>query len=179
MNLNDLYNSARSGQSTAEENLFRNLSVRLRVIANHKIWDENDAEDVAQEALAYIAREYREIEIRTSFAAWAAKVLDNRVLSYIKAKRAQKERVEALPDTDQHAAIPECDAELKVTLLDCLKKIAQANPRYARIINLHYQGYTTDEVCGRLNMTPNNSYVALSRARSMLTECLEKGGVEL
>ena len=179
MDLNELYNSARSGQQSAEDDLFHNLSVRLRVIANHKIWDENDAEDVAQEALAYIAREYNKIEIRTSFAAWAAKVLDNRVLSYIKGKRAQKERVEALPDTDQHSAIPDCDAELKVALLDCLKKIARANPRYARIINLHYQGYTTGEVCSRLNMTPNNSYVALSRARSMLTTCLENGGVEL
>ncbi|MDH3891889.1 MAG: sigma-70 family RNA polymerase sigma factor [candidate division Zixibacteria bacterium] len=179
MNLNDLYNSARSGQPTAQEDLFRDLSVRLRVIANQKIWDENDAEDVAQEALAYIAREYSKIEIRTSFAAWAAKVLDNRVLSYIKAKRTQKERVEALPDTEQYSAIGDSDAELKVTLLDCLKKIAQSNPRYARIINLHYQGYTTEEVCGRLNMTPNHSYVALSRARSMLTACLEKGGVEL
>ena len=179
MNLNDLYNSARSGQHLAEEDLFRILSVRLRVIANQKIWDGNDAEDVAQEALAYSAREYRKIEIRTSFAAWAAKVLDNRVLSYIKAKRAQKERVEALPDNDQHAARQDLDVELKNILRDCLKKIAKHNPRYARIINLHYQGYTTEEVCDRLNMTPNHSYVALSRARSMLAACLEKGGVEL
>jgi RNA polymerase sigma factor (sigma-70 family) len=179
MNLNDLYNSARSGEQSAEKNLFRNLSVRLRVIANHKIWDKNDAEDVAQEALAYIAQEYRKIEIRTSFTAWAAKVLDNRVLSYIKSRRAQKERVEALSENDQHMAEQDLDVELKKVLLDCLKKIAMLNPRYARTINLHYQGYTTEEVCERLNMTPNHSYVALSRARSMLTDCLEKGGVEL
>jgi RNA polymerase sigma factor (sigma-70 family) len=127
----------------------------------------------------YIAREYKQIDIRTSFVAWACKVLDNRVLTYIRNKKTRQDRIRPLAEGAEPTGVLDGDVELKVTLRDCLKKISTDNPRYARILNLHYQGYSTDEVCRKLNMTPNHSYVTLSRARSMLAACLEKGGVDL
>ena len=66
---------------------------------------------------------------------------------------------------------------LKEQLLFCLERVGQSNRRYARILNLYYQGYTTDEVCLRLGINANHSYVALWRARSLLEICLEKGDI--
>jgi DNA-directed RNA polymerase specialized sigma24 family protein len=62
-------------------------------------------------------------------------------------------------------------------LLACLKKICLANRRYARIINLHQLGYSRVDICGRLEMTLEQSYVVMSRARAMLKECLDKGEI--
>ena len=69
------------------------------------------------------------------------------------------------------------DPDLKRRLLGCLQKICRQNVRYARILNLHYQGYKTGEVCGRMDVRPATLYSVLSRARSMLEDCLEKGDV--
>ena len=70
------------------------------------------------------------------------------------------------------------DPSFKRRLLDCLKKVNQTNTRHARILNLHYQGYTVTDICGKFKITRNNVYIILSRARLMLKVCLEKGDVE-
>ena len=59
-----------------------------------------------------------------------------------------------------------------------VKKIVVVNNRFARILNFHYQGYAVVEVCERLRLTSTNFYSILSRARSMLELCLEKGDVK-
>ncbi|MDH4034538.1 MAG: hypothetical protein OEV80_12145, partial [candidate division Zixibacteria bacterium] len=69
------------------------------------------------------------------------------------------------------------DPALKRRLLDCLKKIRSTNLRYARILNLQYQGFDTEDVCRRLAVTRSNLYSLLSRARTVLELCLEEGGV--
>ncbi|MCP4703685.1 MAG: hypothetical protein GY865_03665, partial [candidate division Zixibacteria bacterium] len=51
------------------------------------------------------------------------------------------------------------------------------NRRHARILNLHFLGYTTEEICSRLEITKTNMYSLLSRARSMLELCLNKGSL--
>jgi DNA-directed RNA polymerase specialized sigma24 family protein len=58
--------------------------------------------------------------------------------------------------------------------MDCFRKICRSNNRHARVLNLHYQGFTTVEICRRLDISENNLYVLLSRARRALELCLGK-----
>lgn len=178
MNINELHKEAAVGDKTAENRLFLHLSERFEQFARHRIWDAEDAKDVAQEALALIAREYKTIDFSTSFLAWAYKVLDNRILGYIKKKRQRGDRVVTVEDVRLVGDVSiEIDPDLQSRLLGCLKKIGGTNRRHARILGLHYQGYSTDEICARLQMTKNGVYITLSRARSMLEICLETGEV--
>ena len=64
---------------------------------------------------------------------------------------------------------------LERQLLDCLRALNRSNGRHARILNLHYQGYSVEEICRRLSLTRTNFYTILSRARTILLACLEKG----
>ena len=48
---------------------------------------------------------------------------------------------------------------------------------YARIVNLRYQGFTTDEVCERLSISSDQYYVYIGRGRNMLRSCLAEKGV--
>lgn len=169
--------AARRGNSRAEEELFGLLSARFAYFTHRRIWSRDDAEEVVQEALAVIAKEYKTVEFTESFAAWAYKVLDNRILNFIRSKQREKRNRDQMAEerSDNFGNAP--DLSLKSRLLECLKKVAGANQRYARILNLHYQGFKTNEICDRLSLKPNNCYVVLARARAMLRTCLEEGEV--
>lgn len=176
--INTLFQTARTGDREAEKRLLEGLFVRFRLFAYQKVWDEDEAAELAQEALVIIAREYSGLEIEKSFAAWAYRVLENRLMSYFRTRRVRREALEreGLDRPPESAGDPQPD--LKRKLLDCLRKVGSANRRYARILNLHYQGFSTGDVCRKLRMTANHSYVMLSRARDMLERCLDTGKIE-
>ena len=176
MDINDLYERAHNGDTADEQALFAALGARFRLVAHHRIRNRHDVEDVVQESLAVVYSEYRSLDVHSSFAAWASTVLRNRMLAYFEKHRVETSRVTAFADDfdapmQGHA---ERLASLRRRLLYCLKRIGQANIRYARIINLHHQGYGTEEICERLGITPGNFYSILSRGRDMLEKCLEE-----
>ena len=176
--INSLQARARTGDVRAEEELFQNLTVSFRLFVQHRIRDEEDAKEVVQNALKTIADKYRDTEFETSFAAWARKVLQHKILDYYKTEKVRQGKQRELTDTMGVFAGSNPESSLKSRLLDCLKKVNRVNPRHARILNLHYQGYSTGEICGKLDIVPNHLYVLLSRARTMLQLCLDGRGVE-
>ena len=127
-----------------------------------------------------IASEIEALEVEKSFASWAYTILDFRIKAYIK-KRAVRGRKEyAGTAEDIISATPDSSVEsgLKEQLLQCLRAICRRNARYARTLNFHYQGFTTEEVCDRLGVSATNLYAILSRARSLLEHCLKKGDID-
>ena len=172
-----MHSDACKGDSRAVERLFEALTTRFRLFAHHKIRDKADAEEVVQEALMTVHVEYSKIAFKTSFSAWACKVLDNRILNYWRKSQREDQRLDkskgGSPDDFDVRTV--ANPDLKRKLLGCLQKLCQRNLRYARILNLHYQGYQTDEICARLDVKPATLYSALSKARTMLETCIEKG----
>jgi RNA polymerase sigma factor (sigma-70 family) len=179
LDINALYKKTICGDKSAEEALFSALSERFEQFAYQRIWDKEDSRDVLQDTLLVIAREYRQIEFETSFSAWAYKVLDNRILAYMKRKQSRQGRTEVGADSrgSQNRA-EHVNPDLRLRLLDCLRKVGEVNRRHARILDLHYHGYTTEEICHRLKTTRNSFYIALHRARRMLETCLKTGDID-
>jgi RNA polymerase sigma-70 factor (ECF subfamily) len=178
MDTNSLYDKARSGDRESREELFGRLSARFRLFAERRIGSTADAEQVVQDALLIVLKKYESVRIETSFAAWAHKVLEFEVLRYYKRTGTRERRFGEYLEQQQDSTQADPDPTLKARLLDCLAKVGKHNQRYARILNLHYQGYGTREICERLQVTENHSYVLLSRARNLLTTCLESGKTE-
>ena len=178
MDINALYTDACQDDKVAENRLFTHLTVSFRMFLQQRITNDSDVEEIVQDALVTIADKYREIVIEKSFAAWAYKVLNNKFLDYLKSKRVRKNKQGPMPEGEVAAADWVIDPALKDALLDCLRKINGANSNHARILNLHYQGFSTTEICRRCGLTPNYFYVTLSRARAMLEICLEKGDLK-
>lgn len=179
MNLNDLYRKAINAGEKAEEHLFSHLSVRFSVITHLKIGNECDAEELVQEALMTIAREYKSIEFEKSFSAWAYKVLDNKILTYIGSKKRQTTGANKFPLPDagiRNGSNP--DHDLRIRIKACLDKVKAANKRYARILVLRYQGYSAEEICDKFKITSKNLYMILSRARVLLKRCIETGEID-
>ena len=167
-----------AGDKNAEEELFSLLAVRFQLIAHHKIWNQKDAEDVVQNALLTVVREYQSTLISVSFAAWAYKVLDNKILSYIKCRKQNLvDLVEDPPEPIAESGDATADQLLRMKLLGCVRKVRKAHAKYGRAVLLHFQGYSAKEICKLLEVTPQNFYMILSRARAMLKLCLETGEI--
>lgn len=167
-----LYTKARAGDPKTEQELMTHLTVSFRLFAQRRLWRREDVEEVVQEAMMTIAAKYREVEIESSFAGWCYRILKNKIMDHVK-KAGTRYRLDQENLVNREDYRPdESDIRLRKKIIDCFRKLGQGNRRHARIMNLHYQGYTTDEICRKLDMTENNFYVILSRARKALQICL-------
>ncbi|MFC1476203.1 RNA polymerase sigma factor [Candidatus Zixiibacteriota bacterium] len=178
MDIESLYASALSGDKSAEEQLFSDLGARFGLFARRKVGDKTDAEDLVQEAIAIIYDKYKATEFEVGFSAWAYTIMKNTILSYYRKKPRPDRHPVQMVEGSPIAASPSMDPEFERKLLTCLKKVATVNRRFARTLNFQFQGYRVAEICDKLGLTAANYYSVLSRARSMLKLCLDKGDIQ-
>jgi RNA polymerase sigma-70 factor (ECF subfamily) len=176
MTLNELYEAALSGDAAEEKALFDKLAVRLRVLAERRIGNRQDCDEVVQEALSIVWRKFRQTEITESFAGWARRILINEVLRYYRDRATRERYVESTGDVDLFCESGPVDHELRDLLQRCLARLCQVNRRYAKVLHMKHNGYSHDEICSELDITYGNLCVILSRARSLLKKCMEKDG---
>ena len=163
---------AQAGNVSAERELFVRLTDSFRILAQHRLRDRADAEEVVQDALAVVAKKYRETTFASSFPGWAHNILRNTMSSHVRQKAVRgrlRPEVEAAMVEAVHRQVPD---EIRRRILSCLQDVARSNRKFARALNLHYQGFSTGEICSRLGVTREYFYVILARARSMLETCL-------
>jgi RNA polymerase sigma-70 factor (ECF subfamily) len=177
MNINSLYEMVRRGSKDAEERLFSELFESFSIFVQQRIWNKQDCEEIVQESLVAVKDKYASVQFEKSFAAWAYKVLENKILHYLRSKRYHESRCLHGPEYRPPRQI-QSDPIFKRRLLDCLKMVSARNIRYARVLNMHYHGYSVGEICDRFKLTRNGIYILLSRARSLLKLCLEKGEID-
>ncbi|MFC1475830.1 RNA polymerase sigma factor [Candidatus Zixiibacteriota bacterium] len=175
--LQELYLRARSGHQDDENRFFQLVGERFQAFTEFKTGDSTAAADIVQTALMTIADKYRRVEIMDDIVPWAHRILLNNIMHYFRAKQIKAKREIQLSEGCVSHRINNPDPLLKMKLRNCLRKLNQANPRHARILNFCYQGYTTTEICEKLGISRNAFYISLSRARSSLRQCLEKGDI--
>lgn len=174
LDIDEIYALARGGDPAAKERLYDRLLVSFRVVARHRMWGDEDADDVIQDALMAVVDKYDELTIESSFAAWAYKVLNNKIVDHYRVKKIRDGKVEQLAQRQAATMTRNPDPTLKLRIKSCFAKINRTHKQHARILSLHFRGFTTDEICLRLGITRNNCYVSLSRARTMLEKCLNQ-----
>lgn len=180
MTINELYIRVHSGDKAAREELFKKLSDRFKYFLRHRINSGADVEEITQEAMLTISEKFASLEIESSFAAWAYQVLEYKLARYYRDKKtvARKFAYDGGMQDAPESAVPVSSPVLKRRLLECLKVVSETNRKFARILNLQYQGFETSDICEKMNVTRSNAYIILSRARQALKACLEKKGVE-
>ena len=175
VSLNDLCTRTLNGDADAENAIFERLSVSFRALARRYVGAEA-GDDVAQEACATVLAKFRTEKYEKSFAAWCHGVIRMTVRRYIHRQHQQSERETELVFEPAAADTRPADAGLREALETCLQDILAHSQTYARVLNLSFHGFKTQEVCVRLNITSNHYYVSLNRGREMLKKCLDKRG---
>jgi len=174
--MEQLLAKAKAGDKQAEKQIFDHLFVRFKSLAVRNIGTE-DCDDLVQETCMTILEKYKDTTFKVSFTAWAYGVLKVKMIKYLQLKQRDLERQSSLNEEVDSPQDSTDDPVLIRMLIDCIKKISKVYMRYARALNLNYQGYKTEEICERLDIKPNHFYVTLNRGRALLKECLETGGV--
>jgi len=177
MHINELHGRARSGDKSAESELYRRLRVSFLLFLRQKVRDQKDAEDIVQEALLAIADNESKIAFDTSFSAWAYRVLENMLLRHYRSKGQRQRAFVAMSQNDPESSYMS-NPELKARLLRCMRELSRTRCRHAQIVGLHVQGFSVKEICAKMHVTSNNLYVMLMRARNLLEECLDKVRIE-
>jgi len=180
-NVRQLLQRARDGNTAAEKEILQYLHVRFSLFATRKIRNREAAEDVVQESCMTVLANYRTETFRVGFEEWAWGVLKINIKNYLRRASVERQRIAGEHLADDLGSLPArtVDADLEMSLLDCLEKVARINPRFARVLALVYQGYKTSEICEMLKVSSGNCHVLLHRGRTMLKECLRRGGYEI
>ena len=165
------------GDPFARKELYDQLYVSFRIVARHRIRDWNDAEEAVQAAMVKVTSKLDQVADPERFPAWAHMILKNEIIDYYRATQTRRNREAELDSGGLPQNYQVIEPNLKMKLKECLKKVNAMFPKHARILNLRYQGYGTQDICSRMTITPNNLHVVLSRARALLKNCLETGEI--
>lgn len=174
MDINELQKQAVDGSRAAEEHLFRNLHDKFAQILQHRISDHETRQDVIQDTLTTIAEKHKSIDFTVSFASWAHRVLENKVLQYYRSAGVERARHTRMESVEHQVTAADVHPQRRLTFLTCLRKVVGVNRRFGRILSLHYQGYSMDQICEKMSISKNAAYNLLSRGRRTLRECLKE-----
>ena len=171
---------SKSGNKDAEKELFEFLSVRFFCFAKRKIWNKDDAKDVAQETCKTIFERYKQEDFAdfNGFLGWAYGVFKYKVLDYISRLKRSK-GIDSARNEETEGLDLEEKRLLIISIIDCLKKIYKKYPQnnYVEVMNLIIKGHKTEKISHLLGLTENNIYQILFRTRKVLKSCLETGRV--
>ena len=175
MDLEKLARLAQSGNKNAESDLFGKLRDRFYLFIRLRVMNEQDREEILQNVMTVIFEKYRDIKFEVGFLPWAYKVMENKLYDFLRSEKVLK-RVSSVEYIDVYQAEDMTGlSDAEIQLMDCLRRLGRQNKRYARVLVMHYQGYSIKEICGKMKLSRDNYYTILSRARGKLRKCLKIG----
>jgi len=168
------------GESTASvektmrvQQLFVKHQLGLRAFILSLEPNFTDAEDLLQEVFLVVTRKANEFQEGTNFFAWACTIARYKLLELLrrraKSQALSEEVIEALCTVEPEHHFDDSRVAL---LQHCLEQLA---PKARQMMYLRYYGeHSPSQIASLVSWTPNAVRVALSRARTVLQECLER-----
>jgi RNA polymerase sigma-70 factor (ECF subfamily) len=166
--------ASHSDQQTAlVQMLFVQHASALRGFVHALMPDFARADDIVQETFLTITKKAADFEPGTNFLGWACTIARFKVME---AGRKAKSSTTLSPDIIESLCAcepePEASDERLRHLAECLKKLA---PQSRQAVEMRYQqAHKPAEIARRLGWNAESVYVALSRARALLRECVAR-----
>lgn len=174
ININ-LINACRKGDSKAQFEIYRLYYKTMYNTALRILADTTEAEDVMQEGFLNAFQKIETYRGEVSFGAWLKKIIVNRSLDIIKARKAvisiETTNID-LPDESDSGYIEKADD----VNIDMIKAAIYSLPEGYRIVLSLYllEGYDHDEISEILNITNATSRTQFHRAKKKLAEHLNE-----
>jgi RNA polymerase sigma-70 factor (ECF subfamily) len=134
-----------------------------------------DAEDIVQEAFLAVSRKARTWSAGTDFFAWVCAVARYEALHFQRTRARRTARLDEDVIELLHAAEPVDESQWQHrvdALRRCLDRLA---PRARELVWRRYHGaQMPEQIATGVGWTVNAVRVALTRARGVLRECMEK-----
>ena len=175
---------AQRGDSSAYEELVRIHQQRVLAVVGGILRRREDAEDVAQQALAKAYFSLRRFDLRSAFGTWLYKIAVNECWDYLRKKKVRRLVYESDLSEDQLHQVataseslgqelrPRENTALRLEqrqLLDELLGELDEKDRLMLVMK-EVEGFSVDEVAEVLGLNVNTVKVRLFRARGRLVE---------
>jgi RNA polymerase sigma-70 factor (ECF subfamily) len=165
--------TALSEKTMRVQQLFVKHQLALRAFILSLEPNFTDAEDLLQEVFLVITRKANEFQEGTNFFAWGCTIARFKLMELLrrraKSQALSEEVIEALCAVEPEHQF---DDSRLVILQGCLEQLA---PKARQMMYLRYYGeHSPAQIARLVSWTPNAVRVALSRARTVLQECLER-----
>jgi len=133
-----------------------------------------DAEDLFQDVCAYVFEKIAEYQRGTNFKAWVMTITRYKVLSYYKGHSDKRRMLRLTPEIAesmaQHQTGSEGETPEAAALRNCLKELT--GKKRELILGRFGKGLSCQEVARSVGWEPDSVYVALSRLKDALEECV-------
>jgi RNA polymerase sigma-70 factor, ECF subfamily len=163
-----------SRQTRLVEQLFVKHVSTIRGFIEAFLPDFNRADDVLQECFLTVSAKAVEFREGTDFLAWVIaiarfKILESQHQPWVRTSLLSPEVIDAL--CAEPLSAPSADDAASL-LQECVEELS---PRSREVIDMRYgEACKPAEIARRLHWTPESVYVALSRARALLRDCIER-----
>lgn len=145
-------------------------AVRAMVLA--LVPDFAAADDIIQEVFLVVTRKARDFGNGGNFLAWACAIARNKVLEWRRQRPAGMLSEEVIETLAAEMPPEMISADRSRALMRCLEKLA---PRAMEMVRLRYYcDHAPREIARRLGLAPQAVYVALSKARALLRDCVDR-----
>ncbi len=133
------------------------------------------AEDLLQETLLRVSRNYHSLRDASSAKAWMFKIATNVAMDHFRSRR-----LDLRCDDSESAQIPDsCSKSAEESLIidemnECISRVIAALPHTYRVVMLlfHFEGLTIDEIASACDLTPSAVKVRLHRGKRLLRDSL-------
>jgi RNA polymerase sigma-70 factor, ECF subfamily len=196
-----LLDRLRAGDERAFESLVETHHPTMIAVARSYVKTRDVAEEVVQEAWAGVLNGLGRFEGRSSLKTWIMRILVNTAITRGK-REARSVPVSSLAPADEHEpavepdrfrppgdafaghwksfpanwrSLPEEELRGRETLEVVKRAVEELPESQRRVITMRdIAGFSADEVCEALDVTPGNQRVLLHRARSRVRAALER-----
>lgn len=136
--------------------------------------DFADADDVLQQVFLTVSEKADDYELDTNFNAWARTIARYKIMNHWRRQKAAPEALSEEVLETLAAEPPALEPEDNSFVHDLEACLNQLPPTARELVEMRYQRELKPGAIADLkNWTPNSVYVALSRARTLLRDCLE------
>lgn len=167
-----LIRRAQTRDARAFELLYRTHVPRVYAVCLRLTADVRRAEELTQTAFIHLWEKLPLFRGESAFASWLHRLAVNTVLMDFRAARRREARVFGVADPaalETPPAARSADARL-----DLAQAIAGLPPQARTVFVLHdVEGYTHEEIAGRMELQTGTTKAHLHRARKLLQEALQ------
>ncbi|MCM8538437.1 MAG: sigma-70 family RNA polymerase sigma factor [Lentisphaeraceae bacterium] len=156
------------------QELFVEHVAGLRYFVMSLLPDPDEAQDVIQETFITITAKANDFKEGSNFRAWAYTIARFKVLEVFKKSKREANRLSeaAINILANEAEDLDVDNPKTEALNSCLQKLSE---KTATMIELRYKdGLKPSKIAERIGWTAEAVYVALSRTRTSLKNCIQK-----
>ena len=164
--------NARNGDEQSKDRLFEFVRSKLLLLARYRV--PEGAEDIVQESLIVILRNFSQFDSLGGLLAFSHNVLRNKV-GNVYQRRDRHKRVD-LVDTELPYSVDDKSdaAELDRIVQRSIRKLGQDRPDCQTILECLYFGLDPDEISERLGISKSNLKVRTFRCRQALRDLLRR-----